>query len=173
MLNLDAAIDWRVEGPRYRDHMVATLEGGGYIGFGDAIEVEHLTTLLDWLERGMKCSSPFASAHSFLVQMGPFRPGNRWGEYVVFTGSGTPAGRRRAHGADLGAARGGADRGAAAALALALAVRPAGTRGSKCGWRLVPGGPDEVGSNTCSTHQEAWPREASTASRGWSSPRRG
>ncbi len=89
--NLDAAIDWRVEGPRYRDHMVATLEERGYIGFGDAIEVEHLTTPLDWAERGMERGAPFASAHSFL-QTGPFRPGNRWGENVVFTGSGTQPG---------------------------------------------------------------------------------
>ena len=34
---------------------------------------------------------PFASAHSFF-QTGPFRPGNLWGENVVFTGSGTQPG---------------------------------------------------------------------------------
>jgi phytoene desaturase len=89
--NLDAAIDWRVEGPRYRDRMVATLEERGYVGFGDAIEVEHLTTPLDWAARGMERGAPFASAHSFL-QTGPFRPGNRWGENVVFVGSGTQPG---------------------------------------------------------------------------------
>lgn len=37
--NLDADIDWRVETPRYRDHMVEMLEKRCYIGFGDAIEV--------------------------------------------------------------------------------------------------------------------------------------
>jgi phytoene desaturase len=89
--NLDAPIDWTIEGPRYRDHMVEVLEQRGYIGFGDAIEVEHLTTPLDWAEQGMDRGSPFASAHTFL-QTGPFRPGNRWGENVVFTGSGTQPG---------------------------------------------------------------------------------
>jgi phytoene desaturase len=89
--NLDASIDWTVEAPRYRDHMVSVLEERGYVGFGDGIEVEHLTTPLDWAEQGMERGSPFASAHSF-VQTGPFRPGNRWGENVVFTGSGTQPG---------------------------------------------------------------------------------
>ena len=89
--NLDAPIDWTNEAPRYRDHMVSVLEERGYIGFGDAIEVEHLTTPLDWAAQGMERGSPFASAHSF-VQTGPFRPGNRWGENVVFTGSGTQPG---------------------------------------------------------------------------------
>ncbi len=89
--NLDAPIDWRQEGPRYRDHMVSVLEERGYIGFGDAIEVEHLTTPLDWAAAGMERGSPFASAHSF-AQTGPFRPGNRWGENVVFAGSGTQPG---------------------------------------------------------------------------------
>lgn len=89
--NLDAPLDWSVEGPRYRDHMVATLEQRGYVGFGDAIEVEHLVTPADWAARGMERGSPFAAAHS-LMQTGPFRPGNRWGENVVFTGSGTRPG---------------------------------------------------------------------------------
>jgi phytoene desaturase len=39
------------------------------------------------MERG----APFAAAHSF-GQTGPFRPGNMWGENVVFTGSGTQPG---------------------------------------------------------------------------------
>ncbi|MDI1288588.1 MAG: phytoene desaturase family protein, partial [bacterium] len=34
--NLDAAIDWRSEGPRYREEVVRTLESRGYVGFGDA-----------------------------------------------------------------------------------------------------------------------------------------
>ena len=89
--NLDAPIDWRSEGPRYRDEVVRTLEARGYIGFGEAIEVESITTPLDWQERGMERGAPFASAHSFL-QTGPFRPGNLWGENVVFTGSGTQPG---------------------------------------------------------------------------------
>ena len=89
--NLDAPIDWVSEGPRYRDSIVRVLEERGYIGFGDAIEVEDVTTPLDWAERGMERGAPFASAHSFL-QTGPFRPGNLWGENVVFTGSGTQPG---------------------------------------------------------------------------------
>jgi phytoene desaturase len=89
--NMDAPIDWRTEGPRYRDHVVSVLEERGYTGFGDAIEVEDITTPLDWEERGMERGAPFASAHSF-TQTGPFRPGNLWGENVVFTGSGTQPG---------------------------------------------------------------------------------
>ena len=88
--NLSADIDWRLEGPRYRDEMVRTLEKRGYSGFGEAIEVEHLTTPLDWEEMGMAMGAPFASAHTF-TQTGPFRPNNlaREFENVVFTGSGT------------------------------------------------------------------------------------
>jgi phytoene desaturase len=89
--NLDADIDWRTVGPRYRDEAVAELERRGYVGFGDAIEVEDVTTPLEWQARGMERGAPFASAHSFL-QTGPFRPGNMWGQNVVFTGSGTQPG---------------------------------------------------------------------------------
>jgi phytoene desaturase len=89
--NLDAPIDWRTEGPRYRDEVLHVLEERGYVGFADAIEVEDVTTPLDWQRRGMERGAPFASAHSFL-QTGPFRPGNLWGENVVFTGSGTQPG---------------------------------------------------------------------------------
>jgi len=39
------------------------------------------------MERG----APFASAHSFF-QTGPFRPGNMFGDNIVFTGSGTQPG---------------------------------------------------------------------------------
>ena len=73
------------------DGVVRTLEQRGYIGFGDAIEVEHVTTPLDWAARGMERGAPFAAAHSF-SQTGPFRPSNIWGENVVFTGSGTQPG---------------------------------------------------------------------------------
>ena len=89
--NLDAPIDWTLTKDRYRDEVVATLEERGYVGFGDAIEVEDITTPLDWANRGMERGAPFASAHSF-IQTGPFRPGNLWGENVVFTGSGTQPG---------------------------------------------------------------------------------
>ena len=86
-----APIDWAREGARYRDHMVQVLEDRGYVGFGDAIEVEHLTTPEDWQARGMAAGAPFSAAHSFL-QTGPFRPGNLWGDNVVFVGSGTQPG---------------------------------------------------------------------------------
>ena len=89
--NLDADIDWADFGPRYRDTVVQTLERRGYPAFGDAIEVEHTTTPLDWQERGMERGAPFASAHSF-TQTGPFRPRNLWGDNVVFAGSGTTPG---------------------------------------------------------------------------------
>ena len=89
--NLDAPIDWVAEAPRYRDHVLETLEKRGYSGFGDAIEVEHVTTPLDWGRRGMERGAPFAAAHSF-TQTGPFRPHNIWGENVVFAGSGTQPG---------------------------------------------------------------------------------
>ena len=91
--NLDAGIDWGVIGPRYREEVVARLEGLGYVGFGDAIEVSDVTTPADWQRRGMERGAPFASAHSFL-QTGPFRPSNLAPhvEGVVFTGSGTQPG---------------------------------------------------------------------------------
>ena len=89
--NLDAPIDWRVEGPRYRDEVVRVLEQRGYVGFGDAIEVESVTTPLEWERRGMERGTPFAAAHTFL-QTGPFRPSNLWGDNVVFVGSGTQPG---------------------------------------------------------------------------------
>ena len=89
--NLDADIDWKKTAPSYREHVIETLEARGYTGFGDAIEVEHITTPQDWSDRGMERGAPFAAAHSFL-QTGPFRPGNMFGENVVFTGSGTQPG---------------------------------------------------------------------------------
>lgn len=89
--NLDGRLDWVREGPRYRDRVVATLESRGWPGFGDGIEVEHVTTPLDWAARGMERGTPFATAHTF-AQTGPFRPRNTWGENVVFAGSGTQPG---------------------------------------------------------------------------------
>jgi phytoene desaturase len=89
--NLDADIDWHRVGPAYREHVLRTLEARGYDGFSEAIEVENVTTPLDWEKRGMERGAPFAAAHSF-SQTGPFRPGNLWGENIVFTGSGTQPG---------------------------------------------------------------------------------
>jgi phytoene desaturase len=89
--NLDSPVDWTVESRRYREEVLSVVEARGYVGFSDAIEVEHVTTPLDWQARGLESGSPFASAHSFL-QTGPFRPGNLWGQNVVFAGSGTTPG---------------------------------------------------------------------------------
>ncbi|MCW2505633.1 MAG: phytoene desaturase [Actinomycetia bacterium] len=91
--NLDADIDWDVIGPRYRDECVAVLERSGYIGFGDAIEVEATTTPADWGRRGMERGAPFAASHTFR-QTGPFRPANLAPglQNVVFAGSGTTPG---------------------------------------------------------------------------------
>lgn len=91
--NLSADIDWRVESKRYRESMLRTLEDRGYEGFADSIEVEHLTTPLEWQEMGLEMGAPFASAHTFL-QTGPFRPSNLASGFdnVVFAGSGTQPG---------------------------------------------------------------------------------
>ena len=91
--NLDANIDWTTETPRYREHMLKVLEERGYQGFSDGIEVEHITTPLEWAEMGLERGAPFASAHTFF-QTGPFRPRNlaRGFENIVFTGSGTQPG---------------------------------------------------------------------------------
>ncbi len=91
--NTTAGLDWDVLGPRYRDEIVLRLERMGYVGFGDSLEVEHVTTPADWEARGMVDGSPFSSAHSF-AQTGPFRSRNLAPhvEGVVFTGSGTTPG---------------------------------------------------------------------------------
>jgi phytoene desaturase len=89
--NTDAGIDWDVVGPRYRDEVVARLEGLGYKGFGDAVEVEHVTTPADWQRLGMAHGTPFGPAHTFR-QTGPFRPGNLLLDNVVRAGSGTRPG---------------------------------------------------------------------------------
>ncbi len=91
--DMTSGIDWSVVGPRYREECVARLEALGYVGFGDAIEVEDVTTPADWQRRGMEAGAPFASAHSFF-QTGPFRPTNLAPkvEGVVFAGSGTQPG---------------------------------------------------------------------------------
>jgi len=91
--NLDGRVDWDTAAPRYRDEVVHRLERLGYTGFGDAIEVERITTPYDWRARGMERGTPFAAAHTF-AQTGPFRAGNLAPrvEGVVFTGSGTVPG---------------------------------------------------------------------------------
>ena len=89
--NLRASIDWGSHKAAYREQVLDTLQARGYVGFSDSIEVEHVTTPLDWQDRGMAQGSPFAAAHT-LSQTGPFRPRNIWGDNVVFAGSGTTPG---------------------------------------------------------------------------------
>jgi phytoene desaturase len=91
--NLSADIDWKVESKRYRDEMIRVMESRGYEGFGDSIEVEHMTTPLEWEAMGLEQGAPFASAHTFF-QTGPFRPSNiaKGFDNVVFAGSGTQPG---------------------------------------------------------------------------------
>jgi phytoene desaturase len=84
-------LDWAQLGPLYREHVVHTLEARGYRGFGDGLEVERVITPQDWADAGMEHGTPFAAAHTF-GQTGPFRPGNLWGDNVVFAGSGTRPG---------------------------------------------------------------------------------
>ncbi|MGN6606894.1 MAG: phytoene desaturase family protein [Jatrophihabitans sp.] len=92
-LQHDRPIDWQREAPRYRDHMVETLEQRGFEGFGSAIEVEHLVTPADWQAQGMAAGAPFAAAH-LLRQSGPFRLPtlDRHVENLVFCGSNTQPG---------------------------------------------------------------------------------
>jgi phytoene desaturase len=91
--NLTGHQDWGVRTEAYVEHMVRTLESRGYPGFGDGLEVRHVTTPADWAAQGMAAGTPFAAAHSF-GQTGPFRPRNlaRGWENVVFAGSGTVPG---------------------------------------------------------------------------------
>jgi phytoene desaturase len=89
--NLRRQIDWSVVGPRFRDELVARLEAFGYVGLGDAIEVEHVTTPADWAAQGLAAGTPFSAAHLFR-QTGPFRPGNLVGDNVVLAGCGTRPG---------------------------------------------------------------------------------
>lgn len=89
--NTQGPVDWNQQTQRYRDAVVATLEQRGLTDFGSGIEVEHIVTPQEWERRGMAAGTPFASAHTFW-QSGPFRPGNLWGDNIVFAGSGTTPG---------------------------------------------------------------------------------
>ncbi|MFI7589447.1 phytoene desaturase family protein [Spongisporangium articulatum] len=84
-------VDWDRIGPVYTQHVLDVLEERGYPGFTGAAEVIDVTTPADWAARGMAAGAPFSAAHTF-GQTGPFRPGNLWGENVVFAGSGTQPG---------------------------------------------------------------------------------
>jgi phytoene desaturase len=82
-------IDWTALAPRYREELLRTLEARGWTGLSEAVEVEELTTPLDWAAQGMAAGTPFALAHTF-GQTGPFRTPTlpRGGpENVVLAGS--------------------------------------------------------------------------------------
>jgi phytoene desaturase len=84
-------LDWaRLRGP-YRESMLKALQTAGFVGFGDAIEVEQLITPADWAGRGLGAGTPFAAAHTF-GQTGPFRSPNTHGDNVVFAGASTTPG---------------------------------------------------------------------------------
>jgi phytoene desaturase len=87
----DAPIDWATVGPRLRDELVARLEASGYVGLGEAIEIEQMTTPADWASQDFAAGTPFSAAHLFR-QTGPFRPGNLVGDNVVLAGCGTHPG---------------------------------------------------------------------------------
>ncbi|MDQ1705917.1 MAG: phytoene desaturase [Frankiaceae bacterium] len=89
--SLPSSIDWDVVGPRYRDEIVGRLEHAGYIGLGQSIEVEQVTTPADWARQGLAHGTPFSAAHTFR-QTGPFRPGNLVMDNVVLVGCGTQPG---------------------------------------------------------------------------------
>ena len=73
-LDHDDPIDWRTAGPRYREHMHATMRARGLDGFDESTVVERLVTPTDWEAMGLAAGAPFAAAHTF-AQTGPFRPG--------------------------------------------------------------------------------------------------
>ncbi|MEU6125690.1 phytoene desaturase [Streptomyces sp. NPDC047123] len=84
---------WTDLAPRYRDRLLAELEGRGLAGIGAAIEEECLVTPADWTAQGHAAGTPFSAAHTF-PQTGPFRPRNlvRGTDNAVLAGCGTTPG---------------------------------------------------------------------------------
>ncbi|GGQ17736.1 phytoene desaturase family protein [Streptomyces mutabilis] len=84
---------WADLAPRYRDRLLATLEGRGLAGLAAAIEEECLVTPADWTAQGHAAGTPFSVAHTF-AQTGPFRPRNlvRGTDNAVLAGCGTTPG---------------------------------------------------------------------------------
>ncbi|MFB7719819.1 phytoene desaturase family protein [Nocardia sp. NPDC056100] len=89
--NDTSGIDWQRRTASYREEIGRVLDARGYPGFDAAVEVEDVVTPQQWRERGFAAGTPFSAAHTF-GQTGPFRPGNLYGENVVFTGCGTHPG---------------------------------------------------------------------------------
>ncbi|MFE0797274.1 phytoene desaturase family protein [Streptomyces mutabilis] len=84
---------WSDLAPRYRDRLLATLEGRGLAGLAAAIEEECLVTPADWTAQGHAAGTPFSVAHTF-AQTGPFRSRNlvRGTDNAVLAGCGTTPG---------------------------------------------------------------------------------
>ena len=89
--NTTTPLSWDSLGPRFRDELVGRMEQLGYVGLGDAIEVEHLVTPADWAQQGLAAGTPFSASHRFR-QTGPFRTGNLPFDNVVLAGCGTQPG---------------------------------------------------------------------------------
>lgn len=89
--NLDAPIDWHVEGPRLRDDLVTRVGALGY-PVADPT-VERFIDPLGWQAQGLARGTPFSLAHRFF-QSGPFRPQNVDARVpgLVLTGMGTVPG---------------------------------------------------------------------------------
>jgi hypothetical protein len=72
--------------------MIETLEANGYIGFGDAITTERLTTPADWEAQGMAAGVHLLRCESLVHADGAVSTAESLGDNVVFTGSGTTPG---------------------------------------------------------------------------------
>lgn len=70
-------IDWKVEGPRYRDQMIDRLEAFGLKDLRQRIRVERIFTPDDFrIDLNSEMGSAFGLAHN-IPQIGYFRPHNR------------------------------------------------------------------------------------------------
>lgn len=87
-------IDWKVEGPRYRDQMIAKLEAFGLKDLEKRIRVERIFTPDDFeVELNSEMGSAFGLAHN-IPQIGYFRPHNRHEKLsnLYFVGASTQPG---------------------------------------------------------------------------------
>lgn len=87
------AVDWSVEGQRYAQTIVDTVQDRLIPDLGDDATVLGVVNPVDWARQGMAAGTPFALAHTF-GQTGPFRPANtvRGIDNAVLAGSSTVPG---------------------------------------------------------------------------------
>jgi phytoene desaturase len=64
-------IDWTAAGPRYLEHIAATVQSRGFATVAEA-QVLLTRTPADWLAAGLAGGTPFSAAHTF-TQTGPLR----------------------------------------------------------------------------------------------------